>query len=629
MTKNICFRLLALMGILAVATLPGAAGWQETSQVLSQESPQEAADEVPGFQPGPVKDEIVPGDFLVDPPTIHCLGFRWYIEGDSNLNASVEVAYRPVGEAEWRQALPMLRVHHEVANQAFNPWRCGNLFAGSVMNLEPGTEYEVQLTMTDPDGGAPPAKTFTARTTTEPPRFQGARQWDVFPADYSGEQPESGESDLAEVLKKAQPGDVIQLHPGVHWGHFTLEKSGLPDKPIVIRGSRESEVAGEVAVEGVHHGEPLFDVRQVDHIHFEDLTLRRGRVAIHGGNKGGPGTEGLVVRHCRIEDVVSGIWTTSENAKGWVLTDNVLVGMNPTWHPRTAPGRSYMEPSHTGINVYGRGHVVAHNRITRFSDSLAIANFGPPVEDLEKHCVNIDFYNNDLSWAQDDTIETDYGCHNIRVFRNRCHNAHTALSVQPSFGGPIYLIRNEAYSITSIAFKLHNYCTGIVAYHNTTCTARRAGFASFDRWQNGHFRNNLILGPGGALATGSITPRSSLDYNGYQLGGGDRFVTWYDGQTRHRFASLAEFTEATGHERHGVLVDYAVFAGAEEPKEGESYELDQWDLQLRPGSSAVDAGVVLPNVNDQFTGSAPDLGAHEMGQPLPHYGPRDWTLADH
>ena len=46
------------------------------------------------------------------------------------------------------------------------------------------------------------------------------------------------------------------------------------------------------------------------------------------------------------------------------------------------------------------------------------------------------------------------------------------------------------------------------------------------------------------------------------------------------------------------------------------------DLRLRPGSAAVDAGVRLPNVNDGFTGSAPDLGAYEVGQELPVYGPR-------
>ena len=30
----------------------------------------------------------------------------------------------------------------------------------------------------------------------------------------------------------------------------------------------------------------------------------------------------------------------------------------------------------------------------------------------------------------------------------------------------------------------------------------------------------------------------------------------------------------------------------------------------------------LPNVNDNFTGRAPDLGALESGRPVPHYGPR-------
>jgi hypothetical protein len=36
----------------------------------------------------------------------------------------------------------------------------------------------------------------------------------------------------------------------------------------------------------------------------------------------------------------------------------------------------------------------------------------------------------------------------------------------------------------------------------------------------------------------------------------------------------------------------------------------------------VDAGTVLPNVSDGYTGQAPDLGAYEVGQELPTYGPR-------
>jgi hypothetical protein len=32
--------------------------------------------------------------------------------------------------------------------------------------------------------------------------------------------------------------------------------------------------------------------------------------------------------------------------------------------------------------------------------------------------------------------------------------------------------------------------------------------------------------------------------------------------------------------------------------------------------------VVLPNINDGYTGRAPDLGAFELDRPIPHYGPR-------
>ena len=46
------------------------------------------------------------------------------------------------------------------------------------------------------------------------------------------------------------------------------------------------------------------------------------------------------------------------------------------------------------------------------------------------------------------------------------------------------------------------------------------------------------------------------------------------------------------------------------------------DFRLKPDSKAVDAGVVIPTVNDHFTGRAPDLGALEVNTPEPNYGPR-------
>ncbi len=57
-------------------------------------------------------------------------------------------------------------------------------------------------------------------------------------------------------------------------------------------------------------------------------------------------------------------------------------------------------------------------------------------------------------------------------------------------------------------------------------------------------------------------------------------------------------------------------------RRGHVYQLSGYDFRLKPNSKAVDAGAMLPNITDGFSGKAPDLGALEVGQPAPHYGPR-------
>jgi hypothetical protein len=560
---------------------------------------------IQGPQPGPKLDAVRPGRLAIDPPTLENLGFRWYVEGDSNRSATVSVEFRKQGESTWNEALPLLRIYHEISNQDYEPYRVGNLFAGSVLFLEPATQYEVRLTMSDPDGGAPEApKIVQVATRGEPVAAKGGKEIHAHP-----------QSGLMAAYEQARPGDIILLHAGVYQGPFELTKSGEAGRPIVFRAAGDGEAILEA--DGVKSPSRIVSLG-AHHLFFEGLTFRNAHTAIRAAR---PGAAGITIRRCRIHDVVSGIDTQSENSRDWFIADNEILGINSTWYPRP---EEYMSPGHTGVNVYGQGHVVCYNRITRFSDSLAIANFGPPVEDVEKHCVAIDFYGNDLSWAQDDTIETDYGCHNVRVYRNRCYNAHTALSTQPFYGGPVYLVRNEAYSITALNFKLNNYPAGILAYNNTVCSARQA-FTPPAIWQNGHFRNNLFMGADGyAMETGSPTPYSTLDYNGYRRNPGERFLKWIDAARNvGRYPSLDALYRATGLEEHGLEVDYNLFLKAGPPKESKTYTPDDYDLRLRPGAAGIDRGVSLPQITDNHQGAAPDLGCYEFDQPLPHYGPRD------
>jgi hypothetical protein len=93
----------------------------------------------------------------------------------------------------------------------------------------------------------------------------------------------------------------------------------------------------------------------------------------------------------------------------------------------------------------------------------------------------------------------------------------------------------------------------------------------------------------------------------------------------HRSATLAEYSQVTGQDKHSILVDYDVFSNvwqADPDDVTRIYKAEELDFRLKPGTLAVDAGCILPNINDDFTGSAPDLGALEVGQPVPVYGPR-------
>jgi hypothetical protein len=94
------------------------------------------------------------------------------------------------------------------------------------------------------------------------------------------------------------------------------------------------------------------------------------------------------------------------------------------------------------------------------------------------------------------------------------------------------------------------------------------------------------------------------------------------------FASLADYSKATGQDRNSVLLDYDVFMNVKRLDAQDVatvqkiYLAKDFDFRLKPGSAAVDRGVKLPSVTDGFAGAAPDLGALEVGATPPHYGPR-------
>jgi len=90
-----------------------------------------------------------------------------------------------------------------------------------------------------------------------------------------------------------------------------------------------------------------------------------------------------------------------------------------------------------------------------------------------------------------------------------------------------------------------------------------------------------------------------------------------------RYRTLGEYSAATKQDAHSILVDYDIFENVPmlNAKDFSAirklYDAKDLDFRLKPGSAAIDKGVVIPNVTDGFTGKAPDMGALETGKPVP------------
>ncbi len=615
------------------------------------------------------EDRTVAGRFVVEHPTLLNLGFEWEIGGDDNRNATVAVTFRPEGETAWRQALPLVRIGGErVYRQTEHlDYTVPNGFAGSILNLKAGTEYECRFELTDQDGTSGETRhTVRVKTRSEPQASSEGRTLHVYAPDYQGKRMEPSFTGILEAYygaglgdwnvvweRRAQPGDTLLVHAGLYRperlnyvdpmaapfdGTMSLTLKGTREKPIAIKAAGDGEAIFDGA--GSH---VLFEVMASQYHLFEGLTFRNTDVAILAGKKEVTGAVGLAVKNCRFENIGFGVWTEYAGSSDFYIADNLFLGRDDRFRlvgwtgPRWAsagPYGSHQLTSYYAIKVYGPGHVIAHNAIAYFHDGLGISTYGTPEKDPERQPSSIDIYNNDIHMSNDDFMESDGGVHNIRVFQNRGVNAaQGGYSAQPVFGGPVYFYRNLLYNVpTGVAFKFDAHPAGIFVWHNTIIGEQSSrGLTS-----NAHFRNNLFMGrstPGkGVMAWANETAVYSTDYNGFRPNPGvtAQYSFSAPGRAGKTFGTLAELRAATGQEAHGAEVDFDVFEKMTPPDPSTRhavYHAMDLNFRLRPGGKAVDAGVAIPTVNDGFTGKAPDLGALELGAPEPHYGPRWLTWA--
>jgi hypothetical protein len=402
-------------------------------------------------------DSVQPGE-LRTYSTLHSIGMEWEVRGDANHNAKCEVRYRKAGTEPWRRALDLFRIDSYGWYGETKADRTYNMLAGSILFLEPDVACEVQLALSDPDGGAA-TRTVVIATRPEPVRPTGGRVFEVVPGAGGGDgSPGKPFQGLTVAQAAAGPGDVLRVHGG-HYGEFTFDKSGTPEKRLAWMATGDGEVMLSKATV------------TASHLWLEGLVFRRGPASANGlVAKGSP--QNVVVSRNRFHGFHYSI-LLSNQSQDWYIADNVIVGDKENLDASDISGEG-IELNHSS------GHSVAFNRISHTADGISYP---------QRNC---DLYGNDIRDLTDDGIEPDYGYANVRIWGNRIHGAfNNSFSFQPMYCGPWYILRNEVFSRKNILKP--NVADRFLLAHNTFVVQSRYAQGRADLLLKSLSRNNLWI----------------------------------------------------------------------------------------------------------------------------------------
>ncbi len=510
-------------------------------------------------------------------PTFHCIGLYWSPPGGS-AEKVVEIRYRLKGKKQWEPGLPM----------RYNPIEGTDLdladYRGSLVNLKPGNEYEIELTLS----GTNTKAVLTAQTWSE--HFPIARIIRVPGGNQPLEIRESG-SPEGYLVFDGQGATIDVGHRSnycvridasyVIVRNFQLKGAGTADPPL--RG-----VCGAILIEG---GQNIV-IEDCDISDWGRLDPQTGfgRDCDSGIYSRASSVARLVVQRCRIHHPT---WTT-----------------NP-WDDRFQ--RHTTGPQCISLFNTAGNHVIRYNEF--FSDLEHMYNDtlgggsngsyrGAPGPDS-------DVYGNIVSHCWDDAIEVEGGNRNVRVWGNYITQAFMGIGNAATSIGPLYVWRN--------IFGRCQRNLDIPGAHFV-----KMGYADSEDWMTGHmyFFHNTVFDEGGWLPQGGLGGGRILKHvisrnnvlhirseRGQSIGihphsiDIDADYDLYNGRI------------PPGQEKHGVRGIPKYVAGA-----GFDKTTGTGVFQLAEDNPGVEAGIFIPNFTPSFRGRAPDVGAHQRGEPPMRFG---------
>ena len=515
-------------------------------------------------------------------PTYESIGLYWTPpNGSATAGASgCSVLFRKSGDASFRQGVDLWL---DPSNKECR---------GSLVLLEPGTSYEVQLGVAGQAMSAglvvstwpetdqlPIAQTITlpAGTRTTPLAItQGgsASGYVVYQAD-----PSSG---TTIDVQNGSANNVTISAPFVILRGFTL-KGAQADAIKLVAGAHDLVIEkNDISGWGRFRATGSWDYG-VDY----DAGVRCESVA---------SLERVTVQRNRIHDPRYG-------ANSW---DSV--------HPAGPQGMTF--------NYCGGNNVIRWNEVTS-SDYRHYYNDGIGGSDNYTRTgfpnYDTDVYGNIVQGAMDDALEIEGGNRNVRVWGNFMTQTGTGVASTVTSVGPLYIFRNvydqsRKLYLTSTdgddrgEFFKSGSDTSVgngrrYVFHNTSLQAPNPS-GSYPLGAGGG-----VQGTGGNPLTNTVSRNNifyiwksnwmSVDQRGGS--GNDADYDLYNGG----------ISANAGAESHGMRISAPIFASGNGVGMSGLY-------QLAPGAAGYGSAMRIPNFNDLY--AAPDIGAHQSGTAAMKFG---------
>jgi hypothetical protein len=559
--------------------------------------------------------------------SIHCPTSRPVLDG-----TTVNVRYRSSGTDDWRVAHPLLHVDPKLVPTG-SPSPVVESFSGVIFDLQPGTGYEIELSVQVP---SEPVLTLTGtRATRALPLPAGLATVRASPT-----------SDLQAIVNTLTAGSVLELDVGTYTLNtgvgLLLNLQGTATRPIYIRGVSRTGVI-------LHNpSDTVIKFMTAANVVLENLTIRgSGKDSGVEASSSGvtfhavptPQTN-ITIRYVTFTGVDKGIksWT---RLLGCLVYECDFKGNN-SWDKAYAINPASDAPNYTwnddGICIPGDGNAAWNNTLHGFGDALAV------VDGVTSAAVF--FYRNHVPLTCNNACAGDYSTRNMGFYDNYISNCGTLLSLDPLWGGPFFCFRNTAINTIRSPFKLTFQSCGMLIYNNTIVRTDGTSVAGMYVPDNGaqrkvSYRNNLLVYRGVTGSTLRIEANvDKIDFT-HNAWFPDSSFDWTNAGGSFNSLSAARaglpnrsplFASAQRHFQDAIVTSNpwtnTVSLGADHTAE----YIGMQRLELLATSTARATGVVIPGITDGFSGAAPDRGALLAGRPVVSVGstsagtgPETWT----